>query len=144
MHIIYHAKNRMARRNRSRRWSYACANRCGSVVPPRLRAALDVLDSPEASVLVRLAAEEPFNVRQFLAACQASPYTARKTMERLERLGVIATTHTDQGAIQVASIRLTPFGRRLAEKFLEIEALIAAALYPPEPAPASAQPPVTE
>lgn len=94
----------------------------------RLAAALDALESPEASVLIRLALDEPFNVRQFYAATQASPYTAKQVHARLEQLGVIRTTYTGQGAVQAASITLTPWGRRVAEALLAVEDVMAEGL----------------
>ncbi len=96
--------------------------------PRRLAAALDALESPEASVLIRMAVDEPFNVRQFHAATQASPYTAKQVQTRLEELGLIRTTYTGQGAVQAATIRLTPWGRRVAESLLAVEDAMAEGL----------------
>lgn len=96
----------------------------------RLGAALDAFESPDASALVRLATSGPFNIRQFLAATQASPYTARQVLDRLERLRIVKTTYTNQGAIQVGSVDLTPAGRKIAQKLLELEDLVADVIEP--------------
>lgn len=94
---------------------------------PRHVAAVDDLEIPEVSVLVRLAVREPLNMRQFMNAANVAPITARKLHDKLHRLGILRTEYGSKGVTAPASIWLTPLGRKIAEGFLQAEIAMAEA-----------------
>jgi hypothetical protein len=78
----------------------------------------DSFGSPEVSVLLRLAEEEPMNMRRFVAGCQSAPARARIALQRLKDMNLVAVEHIHQGAIEVLSIGLTKAGREVAKHLI--------------------------
>jgi DNA-binding GntR family transcriptional regulator len=90
-------------------------------------ARIDTLRNPELSALLRMANGKPLNMRGFAVAAQVSPASARRALQTLVDLGLVIEDRVRQGAAEVADIRLSPAGARVAKHVAAIDALL-----PPE------------
>lgn len=80
------------------------------------------------SVLCALGRGEPFNMSQFTKASQLVPDRAKILREELKGHGLIAVTVVRvQGPAEILDIRLTPLGRDVARRLVEIDDTLKAA-----------------
>ncbi|HEX2022290.1 MAG TPA: hypothetical protein VHH36_06220 [Candidatus Thermoplasmatota archaeon] len=92
-------------------------------------------------VLAYMAKSPPITMTEFTHASRQVPAMARALREHLEGLGLITSRVVGtRGPIEIQEIELTPLGKRVAARILEIEAdLDAAAAEGRKPARAASR-----
>lgn len=77
------------------------------------------------NVLYHLCLREPVNMTEFTDASELFPNYAKRLREELETMGLIdVTVVRRQGPAEILEIRLTPVGREVAKRLVEIEELL--------------------
>ncbi|HEX2021570.1 MAG TPA: hypothetical protein VHH36_02595 [Candidatus Thermoplasmatota archaeon] len=80
------------------------------------------------SVLAALGREEPINMARFTRASLLVPERAKALREALEGLGLLdVQVARTQGTAEILEIRLTPLGRQVAQRAVEMDDVLRAA-----------------
>jgi hypothetical protein len=85
-----------------------------------------VLDRPAIGILAGLLLRDGMSMREVLSASGTSPQRGRLAHRDLEAWGLVETRRRGQGAVRVASVRLTHPGREVARLLLRAHGLIPA------------------